>query len=250
MNVTTNVVNGAPAKSNSAQETIARVPAPFAVAATLIFATPAAPCGAAAVSVAPASLLAVSRVAFVWEYELARLARPRHVASGDAVESLRILVDLREPQRIAVGAPPKALADLDVRAVAEAVVHESAGLDVRRLDNEGVAVPSTRRITRLRVRSTFGRMRASVEEHDADHVEVLHFEYDQIAALIDLHRERRLHVEDDGGRYARVLALELIRVVVFLDLIDRGRLQLQPCEFTRGELARSRVVDQHRTLRQ
>ncbi len=98
--------------------------------------------------------------------------------------------------------------------------------------------------------ATLGRVRASVEENDADHVEVFHFEHDQIAALIDLHRKRRLHVEDDGRRHAGVLALELLRVVVLLDLLDRGGLQLQPREIPGGQLARARIVDQHRALRQ
>src|SRR4051794_34809095 len=107
MNVTTSVVNGAPAKSNSAHETIARVPAPFPTTAALIFANPAAPRWATAVSMASASLLAVARVAFVRKHEFAGLARPGHVARRDAFERLRVLVHLREPERVAVRAEPK-----------------------------------------------------------------------------------------------------------------------------------------------
>src|SRR6476646_6491348 len=250
MNVTTSVVNGAPAKSNSAHETIARVPAPFPVATALIFATPAAPHRATSMSSASTSSVAVARVAFVREHEFPGLARPCHVARRHAFERLRVLVDLRQPERVAVGAHPKTLAELDVLAVTEAVVHESARLDVRGLDDERVAVPAAGRESRLRVRRALGRVWASVEENDADHVEVFHFENDQVAALIDLHRKRRLHVEDDGRRHAGVLALELLRVVVLLDLLDRGRLELQPGEISGGELARARIVDQHRALRQ
>ncbi len=70
-------------------ETIARVPAPFPVAAAVIFATPAAPRRAVFSSSASASLLAVARIAFVREHEFAGLARPGHVARRDAVERLR-----------------------------------------------------------------------------------------------------------------------------------------------------------------
>src|SRR4249919_751392 len=114
MNVTTSVVNGAPAKSNSAHETIARVPAPFPVAAALIFSAPAASRRGTDVSVTPASLVAVARVAFVRQHEFARLTCPGHVARRDALERLRVLVDLGEPEGIAVGTQPKALVELDV----------------------------------------------------------------------------------------------------------------------------------------
>ena len=122
------------------------------------------------------------------------------------------------PRAIAVGTQPIALRHPQPFAVVEAVVHERPGRDMRRLDHQRVALPAARREPRLRVRRAIGRVRTPVEENHPHHVHVLHFEHDQVASLIDLHRKWRLHVERDRRRDAVVSRVELLLIVVIARL--------------------------------
>src|SRR5690606_29123136 len=73
---------------------------------------------------------------------------------------------------------------------------------------------------------------------------------DQLRALIDLHRERRLHVERRGRRHAGVLAAQLRRIVVGSNVLLRRGRQRKAGELPEPELAAAGVLDQDRVLGQ
>src|SRR5690606_18915782 len=163
----------------------------------------------------------------------------------ETLEDRRIFVELREPKRVAVGAQAKTLYHVQPSAVIETVVHERARRQMRGIDDERVAFPTADRMAGPRMRSGLVGMPAAIEKYDAIEIVVLHLEYDELVALIDLHRKRCLHEERRRRCVAGVLASELGLVIVGADLGDGLGRELEP-----RELARAGIVDEHGRVRQ
>src|SRR6185295_8283147 len=146
-----------------------------------------------------------TRVAVVGIYVLARPLLPGDEARAAVVEHLRVLELLGGEERVAVIAQPEVLDHSHLVAVIEAVVRDGSGLEVRSLHQQRGAFPLACRKSELGMREVRWRVRPPIHEDDADEIEVLELEDDELGALEDLHRERPLHRIDDGGRLAGIL---------------------------------------------